>query len=125
MVSCYHRSICRVTSRICNTNMAKRFLLLVSLRIFLLLIPALALQNTISDVSGRLTSRVLNHSFPYFPPDVGAPKGLFPMLQCKGLRLEEATIDELQQYMSDGNLTSVDLAMCYMQRASQVENYIE
>lgn len=46
------------------------------------------------------------------------------MPQCQGITLEEATIDQLQQYMSDGNLTSVQLVTCYLQRIWQTQEYI-
>ncbi|KAK2590462.1 hypothetical protein QQS21_011863, partial [Conoideocrella luteorostrata] len=32
---------------------------------------------------------------------------LFPMADCNGFRLEEATIDQMQKAMENGNLTSV------------------
>lgn len=61
----------------------------------------------------------------YFPPinDAGTP-ALFPMPPCQGITLEEATIDQLQDYMSHGTLTSVQLLKCYLKRVRQVDEYI-
>jgi amidase len=44
---------------------------------------------------------------------------------CKGFSIEEATIDELQQYMATSNLSSVQLLSCYMQRYYQTNQYIK
>ncbi|KAF1980052.1 amidase signature enzyme [Bimuria novae-zelandiae CBS 107.79] len=49
---------------------------------------------------------------------------LFPMPQCHGITLEEATIDQLQGYLSDGSLTSAQLLGCYVDRMRQVDEYI-
>lgn len=50
---------------------------------------------------------------------------LFPMGDCFGFKLEEATIDEMQQAMKSGNLTSVKLVTCYMTRTFQTQQYIK
>lgn len=50
---------------------------------------------------------------------------LFPMTECFGFELEEASIDEIQRAMESGQLTSVQLVMCYMLRAHQTEQYIK
>jgi amidase len=50
---------------------------------------------------------------------------LFPMADCFGFKLEEATIDEMQKALEDGKLTSVQLVMCYILRAHQTQNYIK
>lgn len=50
---------------------------------------------------------------------------LFPMGECFGFKLEEATIDEMQQAMKSGNLTSVKLVTCYMTRVFQTQQYIK
>ncbi|KAK4631332.1 Putative amidase [Fulvia fulva] len=46
------------------------------------------------------------------------------MPKCHGVVIEEASIDELQEYLSHGNLTSQQLAMCYLQRIWQTDDYI-
>ncbi|EMC96405.1 hypothetical protein BAUCODRAFT_148022 [Baudoinia panamericana UAMH 10762] len=55
---------------------------------------------------------------------VGSIPGLFAMPQCHGITVEEATIDQLQQYLSQGNLTSQQLVVCYLQRVWQTDDYI-
>ena len=71
-------------------------------------------------------SQTLSHPFPYDFPDQNAADnpGLFPMPRCHGVTIEEATIDQLQQYLSNGTLTSQQLVVCYMQRMWQVEEYV-
>ncbi|KAK6198684.1 Glutamyl-tRNA amidotransferase subunit A (Glu-ADT subunit A) [Scheffersomyces amazonensis] len=49
---------------------------------------------------------------------------LFPMPLCKGITLEEATIDQLQDYLSRGILTSVDLLQCYLDRYFQINDFV-
>ncbi|EMD94716.1 hypothetical protein COCHEDRAFT_1167811 [Bipolaris maydis C5] len=46
------------------------------------------------------------------------------MPKCRGVTLEEATIDQLQGYLGDGTITSVDLLRCYLDRVHQVDKYI-
>ncbi|KAL8875505.1 MAG: hypothetical protein Q9198_006147, partial [Flavoplaca austrocitrina] len=48
---------------------------------------------------------------------------LFPMPPCGSFALEEATIDDMQQAMARGKLTSVQLTLCYMQRIYQLQSY--
>ncbi|KAH6644635.1 amidase signature domain-containing protein [Boeremia exigua] len=64
--------------------------------------------------------------FPYaFPPqDAAGTSALFPMPACVGITLEEATIDQLSNYMSNGLLTSAQLLRCYLSRVQQVDEYI-
>ena len=62
----------------------------------------------------------------YFPLAENAnSSALFPMPVCNGLELEEATIDQLQNAMSQGGLTAVQLTTCYLQRIYQVDKYIK
>ncbi|KAG8425995.1 hypothetical protein J3459_008530 [Metarhizium acridum] len=49
---------------------------------------------------------------------------LFPMGDCFGFKLEEATIDDMQKAMENGMLTSVKLVTCYMTRTFQTQQYI-
>ena len=49
---------------------------------------------------------------------------LFPMSSCGTFALEEATIDQMQEAMANGTLTSQQLVMCYMTRAYQTDSYI-
>lgn len=71
------------------------------------------------------TSQVLENPFPYYFPDQNDSADLFPMESCNGITLEEATIDQLQDYMSNGKLTASQLAMCYLQRQHQTDKYIK
>ena len=68
----------------------------------------------------------LQQPYPYyFPPiDSADTPGLFPMPTCRGITLEEATIDQLQGYMGNGSLTSAQLLRCYRRRVQQVDEYI-
>ncbi|KAM0721230.1 hypothetical protein Q7P37_003518 [Cladosporium fusiforme] len=46
------------------------------------------------------------------------------MPPCNGVIVEDATIDELQHYLTSGNLSSVQLVTCFMQRIFQTNPYI-
>jgi amidase len=50
---------------------------------------------------------------------------LFPMRPCHGIQLEEATIDNLQEYLSSGKLTTLQLLHCYLDRISQTDSYLK
>jgi amidase len=79
-----------------------------------------------SNLTNVLKVDPLLDPFPYYFPfedAVGSPT-LFPMPTCQGITLEEATIDQLQGYMSDGILTSSALLKCYLRRVRQVDEYI-
>ncbi|PMB71507.1 putative amidase [Beauveria bassiana] len=49
---------------------------------------------------------------------------LFPMADCHGFKLEEATIDQMQEAMANTNLTSLKLVGCYLTRIIQTQDYI-
>jgi amidase len=68
----------------------------------------------------------LRDPFPYEFPSQNATQrsGLFPMPKCQNITLEEATIDQLQSYMSSGLLTSLELLQCYLTRIKQVDEYV-
>jgi amidase len=69
-------------------------------------------------------AQVLQNPFPYdFPNMDAAPIALFPMPSCHGITLEEATIEQLQDAMSHGKLTSVQILNCYLARVSQTNSY--
>lgn len=61
--------------------------------------------------------------FPYNFPDHSNLDNLFPMPDCHGLILEEATVDFLQNAMSKGQLTSTKIALCYLRRIYQTDDY--
>lgn len=50
---------------------------------------------------------------------------LFPMGDCFGFDLHEATITEMQEAMRLGHLTSTQLVTCYLVRTYQTQEYIE
>jgi amidase len=69
-----------------------------------------------------------NTPYPYdFPvqQNVTDGSGSFPMEQCNGFTLEEASIDEIQAKLNGGNLTSVQLVLCYLQRNYQLDSYLK
>ena len=59
------------------------------------------------------------------PKSCGSSKPPFPMPDCHGLTLEEATIDEMQGWMSSGLLTSRQLTKCYLGRILQLNEYVK
>ncbi|KAI4741378.1 amidase family protein [Aureobasidium sp. EXF-12298] len=64
-----------------------------------------------------------DYGFPLLQ-DVNNTELLFPMPACHGFVIAEKSIEELQQYMSSGNLTSVQLTSCYLQRVFQTRDYL-
>jgi hypothetical protein len=72
-------------------------------------------------------SQTLTEPFPYYFPneDQTETPALFPMPPCHGVTLEEATIDQLQDYMGQGILSSVKIALCYLDRIWQTNDYIK
>ena len=92
-----------------------------------------ALATAISHVTPRysinasdlVSSQDLESPFPYYFPDQRNVDNLFPMPDCNGVVLEEATVDALQDAMNKGQLTSTKIAMCYLQRVHQTNGYIK
>lgn len=82
---------------------------------------------SITATSRPNITQTLETPFPYDFPDLhnAETSALFPMPPCNGIILEESTIDQLQGYMSNGALTSVQLALCYLQRHWQTDDYIK
>lgn len=71
--------------------------------------------------------QTLQDPFPYEFPDQGMADSshLFPMPRCQGIDIEEATINTLQHHLTSGALTSQQLAVCYLQRIWQTNDYIK
>nr|POE93030.1 putative amidase [Quercus suber] len=71
-------------------------------------------------------SQILTNPFPFDFPDENATgtSQLFPVASCHGVDIREATIDQLQQYLSEERLSSVQLIGCYLQRYWQTNDYI-
>jgi hypothetical protein len=79
-----------------------------------------------ATASDALAGPVWGGDFPVFPLQENAEtEKLFPMALCNGFKLEEATIDQMQEAMKKGKLTSQQLVVCYMQRTYQTNEYIK
>ena len=77
----------------------------------------------LTETDSLAASQVLHDEVSaWFPPQDGT--NAFSMPLCNGFRLEEATIDDIQDALTNGHLTSVDLVLCYLQRIQQTQNYI-
>ncbi|KAI7488016.1 amidase family protein [Hortaea werneckii] len=71
------------------------------------------------------SSQLLFDPYPYeFPQMSSESNGNFPMPPCNGTVIEDATIDQLQEYLGEGSLTAQQLAKCYLQRIDQTNDYI-
>lgn len=88
--------------------------------------------SRLSLAAGFLASRALATEplFSYTPnliplQENAGTENLFPMADCNGFKLEEATIDEMQEAMQTGRLTSVQLVTCYLVRTYQTQEYIK
>jgi hypothetical protein len=66
-----------------------------------------------------------SHSIYDFPVLGTNGSSLFPMRPCHGIQLEEATIDDLQEYLSSEKLTTVQLLHCYLDRIFQTDSYLK
>jgi amidase len=85
------------------------------------LLPVFVLGSALG-ISGQGTGT----TGPLFPLQQNAnTPALFPMPPCGTFILEEATIDQMQQALGNGTLTSQQLVMCYMQRMYQTDEYIK
>ena len=81
-------------------------------------------ESTMGDNASDLTlSQTLTSPLPYEFPNLDNLQDLFPMESCNGVILEEATIDDLQDAMAKGQLTSTQITMCYLQRIYQTDQY--
>ncbi len=80
----------------------------------------------VCGATDSIISETLQNPFPYAFPDFAQNSiDWLPMPNCNGVVLEEATIDEIQDAMRRGQLTSVTMAMCYLQRIYQTDEYIK
>lgn len=79
------------------------------------------------DAAASYGAQTLQDPFPYDFPDqrMADSSHLFPMPLCQGIDIDEATIDTLQGHLSTGALTSQQLALCYLQRIWQTNDYIK
>lgn len=86
-----------------------------------------ALSAYTNDSYDVLSVDPLKTPYPYEFPQLqdANSTALFPMPLCGNVIIEEATIDQLQAYMSQGTLTAVKLAHCYWKRVMQTDDYIK
>lgn len=86
----------------------------------------LACGTGAQNASSILNVDPLQQPYPYFfpPQEAASTANLFPMPTCQDITLEEATIDQLSGYLSNGILTSTQLLRCYLKRVQQVDEYI-
>lgn len=77
--------------------------------------------NSLADLAAVQT---LEAPFPYEFPEENRID-LFPMPKCNGVTLEDATIDQMQDAMNAGLLTTSQIVLCYMQRVYQTDMYLE
>lgn len=83
---------------------------------------AIAAQNGVDTL---VASQILSDPYPYFPK-LGSPgSSLFPMRDCHGFKLEEASVDQIQAQLTNGTFTSVQLLSCYMDRIYQTQPYLK
>lgn len=85
-----------------------------------------AIATRHEEVDHLVASQVLHDPYKYDFPRLGAPgASLFPMRRCHGFKLEEASVDEIQAQLSNGNFTSVELLQCYLDRIHQTQPYLK
>lgn len=77
-----------------------------------------------NDSVNLAAEQTLVAPFPFQFPEEGRAE-LFPMPKCNGVTLEEATIDQVQDAMNAGLLTTSQIVLCYMQRVYQTDMYLE
>lgn len=77
-----------------------------------------------SSATDLAATQILDQPFPYEFPKKDVPVNLFPMPNCAGVTLEEATIDQLQDAMNQGLLTTSQIVLCYLQRIYQTDMYL-
>lgn len=85
----------------------------------------LASVQDYQDTALQIDNQTLQNPFDFqFPLLQNANStALFPMRSCNGITLEEATIDQLQDYMSHGRLTAEKIVRCYVERNYQVDEF--
>lgn len=85
----------------------------------------LASSQDYQDAVYQVDNQTLQNPYDFQFPLLGNANStaLFPMRFCNGITLEEATIDQLQDYMSHGRLTAEQIVRCYMERDYQVDEF--
>lgn len=104
--------------------MASKLLFLALVGFLAVAGPGCAAQETQAD--RLVAAQVLSDPYAYDFPRLGATgASLFPMRLCNGFKLEEASIDDIQEQLAGGNLTSVELLQCYLERIYQTDSYLK
>ncbi|KAJ6058979.1 uncharacterized protein N7446_008562 [Penicillium canescens] len=82
-------------------------------------------QKQHEETDTLVASQILTNPYTYDFPRLGAPGAkLFAMRRCHGFKLEEATVDEIQERLTNGTFTSVELLACYLDRIHQTQPYL-
>lgn len=83
-----------------------------------------AVANAISSNDSLVAQQIDIQPFPYDFPKLGVNgSDLFPMRDCHGFTLEEASIDDIQAQLKAGRFTGSQLLQCYLERIYQVQPY--
>lgn len=78
------------------------------------------------NVDSLVESQIVTNPYAYAFPCLGATgASLFPMRHCNGFKLEEATVDDIQEQLANGSLSSVALLGCYLDRIHQTQPYLK
>lgn len=92
----------------------------------LILLPLLLQANAQPAEDHLLGIQTYSNPSVYdFPVIRTSGSSLFPMRPCRGIQLEEASIDDLQDFLSSGKLTTVQLLHCYLDRILQTDSYLK
>jgi amidase len=96
----------------------------IALNVFLTSAHETPSYNSSQTVIAQTLESPYPYIFPLLQNGSQADSGQFPMPLCHWFKLEEATIDQLQEELSSGRLTSVKLVLCYLKRIYQTDSYI-
>ncbi|CAG8158901.1 unnamed protein product [Penicillium olsonii] len=84
-----------------------------------------AIPQPATDTDYLVESQILNTPYQYDFPRLGAPgASQFPMRRCHGFKLEEATVDQIQERLANGTFSTVELLACYLDRVYQTQPYL-
>lgn len=88
-------------------------------------LSALAVAGSVA-ADDLVDSQIVNDPYPYHFPKLGTEGSkLFPMKDCMGFKLEEASIDDIQKQYKNGTFTTVELVTCYLDRIVQTQQYLK
>ncbi|KAJ5310101.1 uncharacterized protein N7443_002562 [Penicillium atrosanguineum] len=94
------------------------------------IVSGLALAGSVIASSARdndtlVASQILTDPYAFDFPRLGSPgASLFPMRHCHGFKLEEASVDDIQERLTNGSFNSVQLLECYLDRIYQTQPYL-